>query len=79
MESDELYAVVKPWYIETNMYQLKLSVYGREFIFSIHLKPSLSHLLTVVLLLEAENRTGLIQFHCTHMEMIFMFGFDADD
>lgn len=67
---------------ETIIYQLRLSVHGREFIFSIHLKLSVSHLLTVGLLLEAEykeNRTGLIQFHCTHMEMIFMCGFDADD
>lgn len=44
------------------MYQLRQSVYGREFIFSIHLKLSVSHLLTVVQQ-SKENRTGLIQFH----------------
>lgn len=49
------------------MYQLRLSIYRREFIFSIHLKPSVSHLLTVVRLLEAEegeqNRTDPVPLH----------------
>lgn len=54
---------------EMIMYQLRLLVYGREFIFSIHLKPSVSHLLTGVLLLEAEygeqNGTDPVSLH-TH-------------
>lgn len=50
------------------MYQLlKLSVYGREFMFSIHLDPSFSDcdLLTVVPLLEAAElgEQNRIQFH----------------